>query len=244
MNDPNSLETQQKHSCYFFLAGGPRKLKRVSDVNALGQPTIPAPQPYAPNPYGAAPESAFVPPGPGSANVNFDPVPGLQTPQQTNMNYSSYNTGTPGPIPYDSYVNPGPAAPFANPAQEPYNPQPRVPGPTAPGAGQFAMFQQPIVQDMALQYGQRLADQGKQLVESHFEKYVPVTRLKYYFAVDSKYVVNKLRLIFFPFTHKVSRKCEWLQTCNAHLFSVMYFSHHRTGQCGTIMIIRFNRDLI
>jgi len=29
-----------------------------------------------------------------------------------------------------------------------------------------------------------------------------VTRLKYYFAVDNKYVVNKLRLIFFPFTHK------------------------------------------
>lgn len=70
--------------------------------------------------------------------------------------------------------------------------------------GQFAMFQQPIVQDMALQYGQKLADQGKQLVESNFEKYVPVTRLKYYFAVDNKYVINKLRLIFFPFTHKVS----------------------------------------
>lgn len=69
---------------------------------------------------------------------------------------------------------------------------------------QFAMFQQPIVQDMALQYGQKLADQGKELVNEKFEKYVPVTRLKYYFAVDNKYVINKLRLLFFPFTHSVS----------------------------------------
>ncbi len=73
-----------------------------------------------------------------------------------------------------------------------------------PQQGQFAMLQQPMVQDMAMQYGQKLADHGKQLVESQFEKYVPVTRLKYYFAVDNKYVVNKLRLLFFPFTHSVS----------------------------------------
>lgn len=66
---------------------------------------------------------------------------------------------------------------------------------------QFAMFQQPIVQDMAMEYGQKLADQGKQLMESQFEKYIPLTRLKYYFAVDNKYVINKLRLLIFPFTH-------------------------------------------
>lgn len=90
-----------------------------------------------------------------------------------------------------------------------YNPnaQQTVPG-GAPGGtsgvpGNFSMLQQPIVQDMALQYGQRLADQGKQLVESHFEKYVPVTRLKYYFAVDNNYVVKKLMLLLFPFAHKV-----------------------------------------
>jgi hypothetical protein len=69
---------------------------------------------------------------------------------------------------------------------------------------QFAMFQQPIVQDMAMEYGQKLADQGKQIVNSQFEKYIPVTKLKYYFAVDNRYVINKMRLIFFPFTHKVS----------------------------------------
>lgn len=87
------------------------------------------------------------------------------------------------------------------------------PGPPGGPGGippQFAMFQQPIVQDMAMQYGQRLADQGKQLVENQFEKWVPVTRLKYYFAVDNKYVVNKMRLLFFPFIHKVSLVCPFI----------------------------------
>lgn len=77
-----------------------------------------------------------------------------------------------------------------------------APGSTIPP--QFAMFQQPMVQDMAMQYGQKLADQGKELVNKEFEKYIPVTRLKYYFSVDNKYVINKLRLLFFPFTHRVS----------------------------------------
>lgn len=67
---------------------------------------------------------------------------------------------------------------------------------------QFTMFQQPMVQDMAFQYGQKLADQGKEIVNKEFEKYVPVTKLKYYFAVDNRYVLNKLRLLFFPFAHK------------------------------------------
>jgi protein transport protein YIF1 len=67
---------------------------------------------------------------------------------------------------------------------------------------QFAMFQQPMVQDMAMQYGQKLADQGKEMMNKEFEKYIPVTKLKYYFAVDNRYVLNKLRLLFFPFAHK------------------------------------------
>lgn len=67
---------------------------------------------------------------------------------------------------------------------------------------QFSMLQQPMVQDMALQYGQKLADQGKDLVNKEFEKYVSITKLKYYFAVDNRYVMSKLRLLFFPFAHR------------------------------------------
>lgn len=115
--------------------------------------------------------------------------------QQQYAGYNDYNQTIQQPL------NPQQQQQPINPQQQPHTQQ-NVP--MQPQQGQFAMFQQPIVQDMAMQYTQKLAGQGKQFVESHFEKYVPVTRLKYYFAVDNKYVVNKLRLLFFPFTHSVS----------------------------------------
>lgn len=85
------------------------------------------------------------------------------------------------------------------------------PMPTYPGsdnqAGEFASSQfatqllaQPVVTNMAMEYGNALVGTGKQ----HLEKYVPVTALKYYFAVNTDYVIAKLMLLFFPFTHKVS----------------------------------------
>ncbi|KYN04953.1 Protein YIF1B, partial [Cyphomyrmex costatus] len=68
------------------------------------------------------------------------------------------------------------------------------------GSPQFAtqFLAQPVVTDMAVQYGNALVGTGKQ----HLEKYVPVTALKYYFAVNTDYVFAKLMLLFFPFTHK------------------------------------------
>ncbi|XP_071877067.1 yip1d-interacting factor 1 isoform X1 [Bombus fervidus] len=65
---------------------------------------------------------------------------------------------------------------------------------------QFAtqLLTQPVVTNMAVQYGNVLVGSGKQ----QFEKYVPVSALKYYFAVDTNYVASKLALLFFPFTHK------------------------------------------
>ena len=68
--------------------------------------------------------------------------------------------------------------------------------------GQF--LNEPLVANVAMQYGQALVGSGKQLVDREIEKYVPVTRLKYYFAVDTGYVTKKLGLLFFPFTHAVS----------------------------------------
>jgi len=35
------------------------------------------------------------------------------------------------------------------------------------------------------------------------DKYISVSKLKYYFAVDTSYVAKKLLLIAFPFTHQV-----------------------------------------
>ncbi|XP_069681641.1 protein YIF1B isoform X4 [Periplaneta americana] len=60
---------------------------------------------------------------------------------------------------------------------------------------------EPLVANVAMQYGQALVGSGKQLVDRELEKYVPVSRLKYYFAVDTGYVTRKLGLLFFPFTH-------------------------------------------
>lgn len=63
------------------------------------------------------------------------------------------------------------------------------------------MFAQPMVADLAMQYGASMVGAGRQIVDRELEKYVPVSKFKYYFAVDTMYVTKKLRLLFFPFTH-------------------------------------------
>lgn len=178
-------------------AGVSRKPKRVVDTNAIGVPT-----PMS-NPYMQQQQSSPMP----------QPMMGGQQPQQPGMGYNNQPQQNYQPNNNYNYSDYGGGVPQQQPMGFP-NPQQQQPpqgmnnfGGPAPGGGprlpgQFAMFQQPLVQDMAMQYGQRLADQGKELVEKEFEKYIPVTRLKYYFAVDNKYVINKIRLLFFPFTHR------------------------------------------
>lgn len=65
---------------------------------------------------------------------------------------------------------------------------------------QFAtqLLAQPVVTDMAVQYGNALVGTGKQ----QLEKYMSISTLRYYFAVNTDYVFAKLALLFFPFTHK------------------------------------------
>jgi hypothetical protein len=184
--------------------GNPRSLKpkRVSDVNAVPSSTSPGPAQFH-SPYDTN-SPAFGMPSPqppqNMTNPNYtmpmsspnyySPGQPQQPQQQQQPNYPQYGQYGPPPGEQRSQFNQGP------------NPQ----GPQGPNQSgfpqQFAMFQQPLVQDMAMQYGQKLADQGKELVNKEFEKYVPVTKLKYYFAVDNSYVINKLRLLFFPFTHR------------------------------------------
>lgn len=227
------------------LAGPARKAKRVSDTSALG--VTPA-APFNPNPsYGPDTTQQFVPQGGpqpsgqfnnNNSNFYYQPQQVPQPQQQhqhqqipvnskyylnyciismmkTNMylilldqyvgnQYGNYGVGPQG-VP-----QPGVQQPHIS-QQQSQQAMPNFPP-------QFAMFQQPIVQDMAMQYGQKLADQGKDLVNKEFEKYVPVTKLKYYFAVDNKYVINKLRLLFFPFTHKVI-----LLIFNNMIFSVIFY---------------------
>lgn len=190
-------------------AGPGRKIKRVSDVNAMG-----APAPMA-SPYmqpSLSPGPTVLDPmmqtgnmgGPATYAAPLQPMQPMQ-PQQPmagsfnngGMPNQSYGYAAPSPQPPQYSSVPG----VAPQASAPFGSQPQQPGVDGQFP-QFAMFQQPIVQDMAMQYGQRLADQGKQMVENQFTKWVPVSKLKYYFAVDNNYVINKMRLLFFPFTHK------------------------------------------
>jgi hypothetical protein len=62
----------------------------------------------------------------------------------------------------------------------------------------------PMVADFAKQYAENVVGQGKNMVDEKLQKFVSVSKLKYYFAVDTSYVMKKMGLIFFPFTHKVS----------------------------------------
>lgn len=59
----------------------------------------------------------------------------------------------------------------------------------------------PMMQNIAMQYGNTMLGQGKQVVAQSVEKYISLSRIKYYFAVDSAYVSRKIRLLFFPFTN-------------------------------------------
>lgn len=161
-------------------SGGPKKPKRVSDLNAMGAPATSAAQ------FNTFEQNA----PPIVSNTGYGP------PNSTNQYMANQAYG------FNQFSN-IPNVPQSQPSVSPNQP---VMNQQSPGNNsfptQFSVFQQPMVQDMALQYGQKLADQGKEIVHTHFEKYIPVTKLKYYFAVDNKYVLNKLRLILFPYIQR------------------------------------------
>lgn len=156
---------------------GPKNPKRVSDLNAMGAPATSTPQFNA---FEQHESSLVCKDGYGLPNSSNQYIP--------NQVY--------GIKQFSNVSN------VAQPHQNISLNQPSMNQQSNANNVQFSVFQQPMVQDMALQYGQKLADQGKEIVNTHFEKYIPVTKLKYYFAVDNKYVLHKLRLIFFPFTQK------------------------------------------
>lgn len=208
----------------------------------MGYTAPSAPPPYASNTFApdashsfnyndqsqinSNPNTTFGVPNQVNYAPNVQNVPSATNPaiQQSNPYYDPYSNI--GVANVSNYGNQQPAQ-FPQPNQSTGTGGPIIFDPTnnAPNSfnSHFSVLQQPMVQDMALQYGQRLADQGKQLVETQFEKYIPVTRLKYYFAVDNNYVVKKMILLLFPFTHRV---CRFEDLINFELL-----------QCGQIFIV-------
>ncbi|XP_062996780.1 protein YIF1B [Elgaria multicarinata webbii] len=84
-------------------------------------------------------------------------------------------------------------------------PPPLAPAGPPPGRAAFpdqAAFLSEPVSSFAAAYGSSLATQGKELVDRNIYRFIPVTKLKYYFAVDTVYVGKKLGLLLFPFLHQ------------------------------------------
>lgn len=68
-------------------------------------------------------------------------------------------------------------------------------------AGPNNVFNDPMA-NAAMMYGSSLANQGKDMVNKEISRYVSVNKLKYFFAVDTRYVMKKLMILMFPYTHQ------------------------------------------
>ncbi|XP_074534767.1 protein YIF1B isoform X2 [Halichoeres trimaculatus] len=69
-----------------------------------------------------------------------------------------------------------------------------------PQAGGFPG--QSILPDLAMAYGNTLASQGREMMDKNLDRFIPISKLKYYFAVDTVYVGKKLGLLVFPYMHE------------------------------------------
>ncbi|XP_063527766.1 protein YIF1A isoform X5 [Pongo pygmaeus] len=56
--------------------------------------------------------------------------------------------------------------------------------------------------NVAMAYGSSIASHGKDMVHKELHRFVSVSKLKYFFAVDTAYVAKKLGLLVFPYTHQ------------------------------------------
>lgn len=79
------------------------------------------------------------------------------------------------------------------------------------------------------------------MIKQEVERYVPVSKLKYYFAVDTRYVLTKLRLLFFPFTHAVRFKRFF--DLKGVLYNLGGLFRFRIGRFDTNKTAQFSRDM-
>ncbi|KAF7651531.1 hypothetical protein LDENG_00109060 [Lucifuga dentata] len=69
------------------------------------------------------------------------------------------------------------------------------------GPGVNNLFTDPMA-NAAVMYGSSLANQGKDMVNKEISRFMSVNKLKYFFAVDTRYVLKKLTLLMFPYMHQ------------------------------------------
>lgn len=129
------------------------------------------------------------------------PTPHHQQPQQPNKNFYDPNQSNINSTIYN------PSATFSATPQPdhdgkmPLNQQQQQQQGLYNPANMNQLFQDPMA-NMAMNYGAGLAGQGKDYVAQNVDKWFSVSKLKFYFAVDTTYVAKKLLLILFPFINK------------------------------------------
>ncbi|KAE8295388.1 Protein YIF1B YIP1-interacting factor-like protein B [Larimichthys crocea] len=74
-------------------------------------------------------------------------------------------------------------------------------GPQAAGFPGQSILSDPM-SNLAMAYGSSLASQGREMVDKNLDRFIPISKLKYYFAVDTVYVGKKLGLLVFPYMHE------------------------------------------
>ncbi|XP_065127868.1 protein YIF1A [Paramisgurnus dabryanus] len=105
---------------------------------------------------------------------------------------------TGGPLLFDDTSSGPPPINNQNYYESGYN-MAAAPGGQDPGVSN--VFADPMA-NAAMMYGSTLANQGKDIVNKEISRFMSVNKLKYFFAVDTKYVMKKLLLLMFPYTHQ------------------------------------------
>eukprot|EP01135_Chromosphaera_perkinsii_P003978 Nk52_evm21s265 gene=Nk52_evmTU21s265 len=82
------------------------------------------------------------------------------------------------------------------------NAPPQQGGGMQQGFGGQPDFVNAAVQEAAFQYGSTFAAAGKDYVDKNLGKYITLQTFNFYFCVSNSYVLNKIKLLLFPFRHK------------------------------------------
>ncbi|XP_014850952.1 PREDICTED: protein YIF1B isoform X3 [Poecilia mexicana] len=75
-------------------------------------------------------------------------------------------------------------------------------GPQAAGGLPGQSLLSDPMSNLAMAYGSSLASQGREMVDKNLDRFIPISKLKYYFAVDTVYVGKKLGILVFPYMHE------------------------------------------
>ena len=102
-----------------------------------------------------------------------------------------------------------------------------------------SLMANPMVKDMAMQYGAQFTQQGQEQIQKHLDKDISIGQLKYYFAVDTSYVARKLAILLFPVSDRPPKQI-WIHTTlqpvmNANLthFANVFSLLAMTGRSST-----------